>query len=183
MCERKIDALFFESVAPIKLTEGRKCKLHTIGWGILTDYFLESVKIHRPTKPGRMASVATLRIGDRSGQITCVVKGPSIGLLFGITPEEWAEVENLCSPGQQLFYRYFKNGLNQIFGLDQKFFYNYCKTNQTQDVLVAKFQRTENFRNKFKNEALLNIIELKKCTSSLMDLYVEQLQNQTTNVN
>lgn len=169
--------IFHRKVAPIKLTESRKCRLNTMGWGILSDYLLESVKIYHQ-KPGVLMSVATLRITDQSGEITCVIKGSSTGLLFGVTPKQWKEVENLCLPGEQLFYRYFKNGINRSFRYEQQLFYNFCMTNQKHEVFLAKFQRCVNVRNKFKNEALLNIIELKRSVHNLIDQYTEHLREQ-----
>lgn len=168
---------FYVTTAPIRLTEGRRLKLHSKGWGLLTDYFLESVKVNHQKK-GKVSSVATLRIGDRSGQITCVVRGPLIGLLFGLSKEEWMEVEKLCSYKNQLFYRYFKKGLDKSLPYEQKLFYNFCAMNKKNEVLVAKFYRCVNLRNKYKNEAFLDIEELEKCDVLLMDLYITELKRQ-----
>lgn len=164
---------FFENVAPIKLTEGRSVKLHTESWGLLTEYELESVKI-KSTK-GNVNSSATLRISDRSGQVTCAVRGLSVALLFGLTPEEWLDIENLCKPDQQLFYRHFKKGLNTNFPFEQRLFYNFCMCNQKTGVYVAIFRRCVNMRNKDRGDAFLDIIELRKCNSSLLDLYFNYL--------
>lgn len=163
---------FYDTVAPIKLTEAQRIKVHTKGWGILSEYYLESIKInHR--KDG-ILSVATLRIGDISGQTTCVVKGCAVSLLFGLSNEEWKEVENLCLPGQQLYYRYFKNGLNLNYNHEQKLFYNFCATNQYYEVLVARFIKCINVR-KNHQESLLEVLELQKCDTHLLDLYTNHL--------
>lgn len=170
----KPDIDFYYTVIPTKLTEARRLKLHTEGWGLLTDYNLESVKICR--YKGRVSSTATIRISDRSGQVTCVAKGPCIGLLFGLTAKEWEEVANMCNNKDQIFYRYFKSGINKSFSCEQKIFYNFCMTNQKNDVLVAKYRRSVNMRNKFKSDAFLDIVELKKCDNNLLDLYLNYLR-------
>lgn len=170
----KFNKKFFENVTPIKLTEGRGVKLHTESWGLLTEYELESVKI--TSMKGNVHSSATIRITDRSGQVTCVVRGPSVGLLFGLSPQEWSDVEKLCKPDQQLFYRYFTKGLNTNFQYEERLFYNFCMCNQKAEVLVAIFRRCVNMRNKDRSDAFLDIIELKKCDSSLLDLYVHCLR-------
>lgn len=179
MNKNKINS-FYNNNAPIKLTEGRKLKLHAECWGLLTEYYLESVKI--TNLRGILISTATLRITDRSGQVTCIIKGPSIGLLFGLTATEWVEVEKMCGSRDQLFYRYFKNGLNKNFSIEQKLFYNFCMSCQKHNVLVAKFKRCVNTRNKFKSDALLEILELKPCDTSLLDLFVDQLKIKSVNV-
>lgn len=166
---------FYEKVPPIKITEARRLKLKSKGWGLLTDYYLESVKINN--LKGTVTSVATLRICDRSGQVTCVVKGPSVGLLFGLTDQEWKEVEELCGTKQQLFYRFFKDGISTNFGYEQKLFYNFCASSQTHNVLAAIFVRCVNNRNNFKSDALLEIITLNTCDNVLMDLYNHKLRN------
>lgn len=170
----KFNNKFFENVAPIKLTEGRRVKLHTESWGLLTEYELESVKI--TSTKGDVRSCATMRISDRSGQVTCAVRGPSVGLLFGLSPQEWVDVEKLCKPDQQLFYRYFKKGLNENFRYEQRLFYNFCMCNKNSDVLVAVFRRCVNMRNKDRGDAFLDIIELKKIDSNLLDLYIMYLR-------
>lgn len=172
---------FFENTEPVKMTEGRKLKLNTEVWGLLSEYYLESVKINRQ-KEGGTNSLATLKIGDRSGHITCLVRGPTIGLLFDLTPAEWLEVEKLNNWGEQLFYRYFKNGLKSTFNYEQKLFYNFCLSNQKKDILVAVYRRCLNMRNVDRNEAVLEIIELRKCDSSLMDLYTENVKNRALTV-
>lgn len=172
--KNKLNNKFFENVAPIKLTEGTRLKLHTDGWGLLTEYELESVKI--TSTKGNVHSCATIRISDRSGQVTCAVRGPSVGLLFGLSPREWSNVEKLCKPDQQLFYRYFKKGLNTNFRFEQRLFYNFCMCNQKTDVLLAIFRRCVNMRNKDRDDAFLDIIELKKCNNNLLDLYIIYLR-------
>lgn len=174
--KRTYDNSFFESTKPTKLTETRKLKLHTEGWGLLSDYYLESVKINKNNQGG-MLSAATLKISDRSGQTTCVVKGPTVGLLFGLQPSEWLEVEKLNSWSQQLFFRHFKNGLKTTFSYEQKLFYNFCLSNQRNEVLVAVFQRCVNMRNTEKNDAVLEVFELKKCNDYFLDLYSESLKS------
>lgn len=172
--KNKFDTKFFENVAPIKLTEGRQMTLHTESWGLLTEYELESVKI--TSTKGKVHSCATIRISDRSGQVTCAVRGPSVGLLFDLSPEEWSDVEKLCKPDQQLFYRYFNKGLNTNFRYEQRLFYNFCMCNKSSDVLVAVFRRCVNMRNKDRGDAFLDIIELKKCNNNLLDLYIIYLK-------
>lgn len=164
---------FFKNTGPTKLTEARKLKLQTEAWGILTDYFLESVKINKHNNV--MKTVATLKIGDRSGHVTCLVRGPTVGLLFDLTPAEWLEVEKLNFWSDQLFYRYFKNGLKNTFSYEQKLFYNFCLSNQNKDILVAVYHRCTNWRNFDKNDAVLEIVELKKCNTLLLDIYTEHL--------
>ncbi|KAG6449550.1 hypothetical protein O3G_MSEX006135 [Manduca sexta] len=178
MNNNKENKTFYQTNAPIKLTEGRKLKLHTIGWGLLTEYYIESVKINH-YKKDKLSSVATLRITDGAGHIACVVKGLAVGLLFGLSQDEWREVECLCGYQQQLFYRYFKNGIVKSAPFEQKLFYNFCLINQSNSVLVAKFKRCINVRNKFKNEALLDIVELKQCNNHIMDLYINSLRKQS----
>lgn len=165
---------FFENVPPIKLTEGRRVKIHTASWGLLTEYELESVKI--TSTKGDVNSCATMRISDTSGQVTCAVRGPSVGLLFGLSPQEWSDVEKLCKPEHQLFYRYFKKGLNTNFRYEQRLFYNFCMCNKKTDVLVAIFRRCLNMRNKDKGDAFLDIIELRKCNNNLLDSYINYLK-------
>lgn len=174
MNKKKPGEYFYNTVAPIKLTEARRVKLHSEGWGILTDYYLESVKVTN-TK-GRITSAATLRVSDRSGQVTCVVRGRTVGLLFGITPEEWQEVENMCNRRDQLFYRYFKNGVNWNYPIEHRIFYNLCISRQRNDPIVAKYRRSINTRNKFKSDAFLDILELRNCDNNLLDLYINQLR-------
>lgn len=169
------DDAFFENVIPTKLTEGRRVKLNTEGWGLLTEYLLESVKINWQ-KTGAVTSMATMKIGDRSGQAVCLVTGPTVGLLFGLSPQEWAEVEKLCGYQQQLFYRYFKDGLSKNFGYQQKLFYHFCLTNQKSDVLVAIFRRGVNRRKKDKGDAFVEILELRKCDAKMLDLYTSHLR-------
>lgn len=170
----KFNNIFFENVAPVKLTEGRRVKFHTENWGLLTEYELESVKI--TSTKGNVHSCATMRINDSSGQVTCAVRGLSVGLLFGLSPQEWSDVEKLCKPNQQLFYRYFKKGLNTNFKYEQRLFYNFCMCNIKTDVLVAIFRRCVNMRNKDRSDAFLDIIELRKCNSNLLDLYIIYLR-------
>lgn len=172
--KNKFDSKFFENVSPLKLTEGRRMKLHTESWGLLTEYELESVKI--TSAKGNVHSCATIRISDRSGQVTCAVRGPTVGLLFGLSPQEWSDVEKLCKPDQQLFYRYFNKGLNTNFRYEQRLFYNFCMCNKKSDVLVAVFRRCVNMRNKDRGDAFLEIIELKKCNNNLLDLYIIYLR-------
>lgn len=169
----QLDDSFYRNNAPIKITESRKLKLHAECWGLLTEYYLESVKISN--WKGKITSTATLRITDRAGQVTCVLKGPSIGLLFGVTTEDWIEIQNMCNSREQLFYRFFKNGINKSFCIEQQFFYNFCLTNQKHEVLACRFRRCPNIRNKFKNDALLEVLQLKKCENSLLDLYIDNL--------
>ncbi|KAJ8725580.1 hypothetical protein PYW08_003763 [Mythimna loreyi] len=174
MNQKQVDNGFYHSAVCLKLTEARQIKLHSKGWGLLTEYYLESVKISN--WKGKVTSCATIRISDRSGQVTCAVRGPHIGLLFGLTKSQWTEVENMCNYDQQLFYRYFKNGINKSYSTEQKIFYNFCMTSQKHDVLVAKYQRCPNMRNKFKSDAFLDILELRKCDSNVLDLYISQLR-------
>ncbi|KPJ15025.1 hypothetical protein RR48_09052 [Papilio machaon] len=96
-CEQKcvFGREYFETTPPIKITEGRQIGLHQTGWGILSDYYLESVKINCQ-KSGIFLSSATLNVGDRTGQTTCVVKGPFVGLLFDLSLKEWSNIEKLC---------------------------------------------------------------------------------------
>ncbi|KAF9802361.1 hypothetical protein SFRURICE_009043 [Spodoptera frugiperda] len=169
---------FYNNVVPLKLTETHHLKRNTEGWGLLTEYSLDSVKINN--YKGRVLSCATIRITDRSGQVTCLVKGPDTGLLFGLTATEWKDVESMCSYGDQLFYRYFKNGASKSCSYEQKLFYNFCMTNQKNDVLVAKYRRGVNTRNKFNSDSFLDILELRKCDTSLLDLYVNQLKNSSS---
>lgn len=171
---KKDSVNFYYNNSPIKITEARKLKLHSESWGLLTEYNLESVKVTN-TK-GTLTSTTALRVTDRSGQVTCIIKGPCTGLLFGLSSEEWIEVEGMCSCRDQLFYRYFKNGINNSFSVEQRLFYNFCRTTQKHDVLVIKFRRCVNTRNKFKSDALLEVLEMKKCDNTLLDLYVEQLR-------
>lgn len=166
---------FYDTVAPIKLTAAKSIKLHTKGWGIISEYYLESVKINH--KKNGITSAATVRIGDISGQTTCVVKGYSVSLMFGLTVEEWMEVENLCLPGQQLYYRYFKNGLSLNSSHEQKLFYNFCVANQQSEILVAKFVKCVNYRHNFSDESMLEILELRKCDTHLLDLYTNHLRS------
>lgn len=166
---------FFESISPIKLTECRYLKLNTQSWGVLTDYFIESVKINR-YKPNEVSSTAILKVGDESGQVTCFVKGRTVGLLFGLTEAEWSDVEQMCDCGQQLFYRYFKDGLSKNFSCEQKHFYNFCLSNQKEDMFIALFCRTNNTRNKDKNNAFLNITEIRKGNTYLLDIYFNHLK-------
>ncbi|CAD0196738.1 unnamed protein product [Chrysodeixis includens] len=177
MNKKKPGEHFFNTVTPIKLTEARRVKLHSEGWGILTDYYLDSVKV--TNAKGRITSAATLRISDRSGQVTCVVRGQTVGLLFGLNLEEWQVVENMCNRGDQLFYRYFKNGVNRNFSIEHKVFYNLCMTSQTNDPLIARYRRSVNTRNKYKSDAFLDILELRHCDNNLLDLYVDQVSNST----
>ncbi|KAG7307249.1 hypothetical protein JYU34_007409 [Plutella xylostella] len=165
---------FFETVNPIKLTEARNLKLQTDSWGLLTDYYLESVKIDA-SESGYVSS-ATLRTGDYSGQIACHIKGPTIGQLFGLSRQDWRKVETLCKDNKQLFYRYFKTGLNNTFSYEQKLFYNFCAINQKKDVLVAIFRRTPNMRTRDKHDAFLQILELRKLENSILDCYQSFLQ-------
>lgn len=166
---------FFENVVPVKITEARDLKLNTDCWGLLTDYYLESVKVDC-NQSGVVTSSATLRTGDQSGQITCLVKGSNISALFGLTPPKWREIESLCKPGGQLFYRYFKDGLDKKFSYEQKLFYYFCASHQIKDVLVVVFRRQVNFRTKDKNDAFIQVIEFRKPNTSLLDLYHNQLQ-------
>lgn len=170
----KYDKKFLENVAPIKLSEGRRLKLHTESWGFLTDYYLESVKINR--YKGKVSSAATLKIGDRAGQTICVVKGPHVGILFGLSTDEWLDIEKMVENEQQLFYRYFKDGLHGNFSCEQKLFYHFCLTNQTNNLLLAFFTRCVNMRNKDKGDAFLQINELRKCNSDDLGLYIDYLQ-------
>lgn len=179
MNQKQVDYSSYQSVVSLKLTEARRIKLNTKGWGLLTEYYLESVKISN--FKGRVTSCATLRISDRSGQVTCAIKGPQIGLLFGLTKSQWTEVENMCNYQGQLFYRYFKNGINKSYSMEQKIFYNFCMTSQKHDVLVANYRRSVNTRNKFKSDAFLDILELRKCDTNLLDLYVSHLRNNSEN--
>lgn len=175
MNKKQANDNFYNSVVPSKLTEAKRIKLHTEGWGLLTDYSLESVKISNYR--GRVSSSATIRITDRSGEVTCVVKGPAVGLLFGLTLKEWKDVESMCNHSDQLFYRYFKNGINRGYSAEQIMFYNFCMTNQKHNVLVAKYCRRVNTRTKFQSDAFLDILELKMCDNYLLDLYISHLRN------
>lgn len=168
---------FAYKVAPTKLTECFQLKLHSKSWGILTDYFLESVKINR-YKPDLVFSTAILKVADGSKQVTCVVKGKTVGLLFGLSEQEWSDVENMCGNGQQLFYRYFKEGLSRNFSCEQKLFYNFCLSNQKENVLIALFCRTNNTRNKDKNDAMIQISQLKESSSYILDLYLNHFRQQ-----
>lgn len=166
---------FYDAVPPIKLTEARLIKLRTKGWGILTDYYLDSVKINN--RNGVSSSVATLRVFDKSGQITCVVRGAAkLGLLFTLSTEEWKDIENLCFPGQQLFYRNFKDGISKKFNYEQKLFYTFCATNQSNEPLVATFVRCVNTRNNFRSDACIEFEHLQKCDDHLLDLYKSHLR-------
>lgn len=167
---------FYDNVAPIKLTEARRLKLRTKGWGILTDYYLESVKVNH--RKGIMCSAATLRIVDKSGQTTCIVKGSAVGLLFGMPVEEWQNVENLCYPGQQLFYRNFKDGISKKFNYEQKLFYTFCISNQKNEPLAATFLKCINTRNSFRNDACIEVVDLCKCDDHLLNLYKSHLQEE-----
>lgn len=170
---------FYNNVAPIKLTEARRIKLHTKGWGILTDYYLESVKINH--RKGIVTSAATLRIVDKSGQITCIVKGSIVGLLFALPAEEWKDVENLCYPGQQLFYRNFKDGISKNFNYEQKLFYTFCASNQSNEPYVATFVRCLNTRNNFRNDSCIEIIDIIKYDDHLLNLYKSHLRDDQGN--
>ena len=172
---KQVDNDFYHSVVSLKLTETRRLKLDARGWGLLAEYYLESVKISN--YKGKITSCATIRISDRSGQVTCTIKGAQIGLLFGLTTTEWTEVENMCNYEEQLFYRYFKNGINKTYSTEQKLFYNFCMTSQKHNVLIAKYRRGVNMRNKFKSDSFLEILELKNCDNNLLDLYISQLRN------
>lgn len=176
--ERKKDNLNLYDLCPIKLTEGRKLKLLSEGWGLLTDYTLESVKVNH-YKKNVLSSVATLRVVDRSGQITCIIRGPSVGLLFGLSEIEWKEIENLCEYKKQLFYRYFKNGVSRQLCYEQKLFYSFCATNQRNDVIFARFRRCPNLKNNNKNEAFLEIMQFEKCNHTLFDLYISEIRQQS----
>lgn len=166
---------YFESTPPIKISEGRQIGLHQTGWGILSDYYLESVKINSQ-KGGGYLSSATLNVGDRSGQTTCVVKGPIVGLLFDLSLSEWSNIEKLCGDRDQLFYRYFHKGLCKSYSCEQKMFYHFCLSNQTQKLLVAVFRRSVNLRNKDQNDALLYITDLRSCDNYILDLYLNYLR-------
>lgn len=170
---------FYHKVPALKLTEARRIKLLTKGWGILTDYYLESVKINH--RKGVLSSVATLRVVDKSGQITCVVKGPSVGLLFSLPAEEWNDVENLCYPEHQLFYRNFKKGISKNFNYEQKLFYTFCASNQSHEPLVATFLRCVNTRNHYKNDACIEIVNLRRCDDHVFDLYKSHLREDLSN--
>lgn len=172
--KKTYDKKFFECVTPVKLTECRNLNLHTESWGLISNYYLESVKINC-YKPNEVTSAAILKIADISGQTTCVVKGKTIGLLFGLSSEEWVEMESLCSYGQQLFFRNFKDGLSKNFRCEQKLFYNFCMSNQKEEPLVAIFYRAKNTRNKDKDDYLINILQLRKPNSLLLDLYLSAL--------
>lgn len=167
---------FYDNVAPIKITEARQIKLLTKGWGIITDYYLESVKINH--RKGTVYSAATLRIVDKSGQTTCIVKGAAVGILFGLSKEEWKDVENLCYPEQQLFYRNFKDGISKKFNYEQKLFYTFCATNQNNEPLVATFLRCTNKRNNFKNDACIEVVDIRKCDDHLLNLYKSHLREE-----
>lgn len=175
MNQKKVDSHFYHTVVSLKLTEVQQLKLDAKRWGLLTEYYLESVKISN--FKGKVISCATIRISDRSGQVTCTIKGPQIGLLFGLTTTEWTEVENMCNYEGQLFYRYFKNGINKSYSIEQKLFYNFCMTSQKHNVLIAKYRRGVNMRNKFKSDSFLEILELRNCDNNLLDLYISQLRN------
>lgn len=169
---------FFENVVPMKLTESKHLKMYGESWGLITDYYLESVKINCD-KAGEASTTGTLKIADSSGQAVCVIRGPTVGLLFGLSVEEWLQVEKLCNR-QQLFYRYFKEGLSKNFCYEQKLFYNFCLCNQKKNVLIAVYRRGVNRRNKDRDHAFLEILELKKCNSRLLDLYLNHLKNETS---
>lgn len=169
---------FFTETNPIKLSECRYLKINSKCWGILTDYFIESVKIYR-YKPNDVSSTAILKVGDISGQVTCLLKGKTIGFLFGLTEAEWSEIEESCDCGQQLFFRYFKDGLSKNFSCEQKHFYNFCVNNQKEDVFIAIFCRTYNTRNKDKTDALLNILELRKTNSDVLDIYLNYIKTKS----
>lgn len=161
------------NIEPTKLTESHHLNLDTVGWGMLTDYYLESVKSYK--YKGKISSTAIIKIGDKSGHVTCVIKGPAVGLLFGLSKEQWREVERLTDNGE-LFYRYFKNGLNDTFNLEQKIFYYFCATSQRNDALIAVFKRKINTRQVDKNDPLLEILELKKCNDLSLELYQKYLR-------
>lgn len=169
---------FFKTITPVKITECGSLKMNSRCWGLLSDYYLESVKINC-YKANIITSAAILKVTDVSGQVTCVLKGPTIGLLFGLNAEEWIKIEKLCHTGQQLFYRYFKDGLSKNFSCEQKLFYNFCLKNQKDDIFVAIFTRNPNLRTKDKDTPLVNILELKKCTSDVMNLYTNYLRSKS----
>lgn len=172
----KNDKYSFATVIPTKISQSFKLKPGIESWGVITEFYLESVKVNC-YRPGEPTTTAIIKVSDENtGQVVCVTKGKNVGLLFGITPDEWIEVESLCQHGQQLFYRDFKEGISKNFRLEQKLFFNFCKINQTQDVLVAKFKKGVNNRNKDKDDVLLIISELKKCNNYLMDLYIHYLR-------
>ncbi|CAG9783674.1 unnamed protein product [Diatraea saccharalis] len=170
---------FFFKEKPIKLTEARYLKLHDERWGLLTEFYLESVKINK-INTGEMCSAATLKVSDRAGQIICVAKGHIIGLLFDLTPQEWSDVEKLNCWGDQLFYRYFKNGIKSSFSYEHKLFYNFCMSNQTQKPLAVVFRRTSNMRNVDRNNAVLEILEMRHCNEQLLDLYLDHIKKSQT---
>lgn len=166
---------FFYETCPIKITEAGRLKMNSLSWGILSDYYLEAVKL----KPRgcRVETTATLRVGDHTGHVTCLVQGCNVALLFGLTKRQWQSVEKLSWRGEDLFYRYFKNGLNQNFNFEQKLFYYFCCSNQRKDALVAVFKRTVNTRQHAKEDAFLCIVELRKCSDALLTLYQNYLRS------
>lgn len=170
----KYDKNYIATVPPIKLSDAKRLKLHSESWGLLTDFYLESVKINRYR--GQVYSAAIIKIGDRAGQTVCVLRGPVVGVLFGLTTQEWLDIEGMVENEQQLFYRYFKAGLHGNFSCEQKLFYNFCLTNQTSEVLLAFFTRCVNTRNKDKSDALLQINELRKCKHDELSYYIDYLQ-------
>lgn len=166
---------FFAKIPPIILTEAHTLKLNTKSWGVLTEYYLESVKVNSFAK-NNIVSIAILRVGDIAGQVTLIIKGPSVGLLFGLSTQKWKEVEMLSQRDGQIFYRYFKDGLKDSFSYEQQLFYSFCASNQKKDLLVAVFERTKNTRRKDCSEALLNVLELCKPHDFILDIYHNHLQ-------
>ncbi|CAG4909424.1 unnamed protein product [Colias eurytheme] len=162
---------------PTRLTESISLKLGVETWGLISGFYLESVKVncYKPDEPTTTAIFKIL--SDMEGQIVCVLKGKTVGLLFDVTADEWADIENMCQYGQQLFYRDFKEGLSKNYKCEQKIFFNFCKTNQTKDILVAICKRGVNNRNKDKDDILLNVTELMKCNSDIIDKYTYYLRN------
>ncbi|CAF4773436.1 unnamed protein product [Pieris macdunnoughi] len=174
-CEKNFLSLL-KNLSPTRITESGQLKIGDTAWGIILDYTIESVKINC-YKPDNPSTTAVLKISDEFGHTVCVIKGKSVGLLFGVNEEEWSEIESLCDYNQQLFYKYFKDGLSKNFGSGQRHFYNFCHVNKKQDVFLVIYERGVNMRKTDYSDTLLNIKHIQNnCNNHIINLYINHLR-------
>lgn len=160
----------FENTPPIKLTESRQIAKDTLAWTALGEFYLEYVKVQYNEQSRSAKSKAIIKVGDASGQVSCLIEGPNIALLFGLPKEKWKYIESLLTDNKELFYRRFVNGLNDSFSLNQRMFYYFCQTNQVKDLLFIKFKRGNNFRNEAGD--FIHVIDIFNCNNRLLDIYL-----------
>lgn len=162
----------FKSRDPSKVTFARRLQMHAYGWGPITRFWLESVKIN--TYRGITRSTALIKIADKYGKVVLMLEGPQIAVLFGITPQKWSEIEKISFSVGELYYRYYKLGLDDKHSIEQKIFYYFCSSTQNKDVFFLSFKRAPNTRSGNKTDAFLKVVETSLCTPQMLRLYNEK---------